>query len=81
LGPLTRVHWAMPEVTLCLAVGQLQGGARHAAVSHHRSRSGPCEGFAHGYRKKGPSGLKTNFFGVPRTQGCALGYRKPALQA
>ncbi|MEY4187906.1 MAG: hypothetical protein RIT02_2940, partial [Planctomycetota bacterium] len=29
----------------------------------------------------GPSGLKTNFFGAPVTQGCALGYRKTALQA
>ena len=28
----------------------------------------------------GPSGLKT-IFGVPPTQGCALGYQKSALQA
>jgi len=29
----------------------------------------------------GPSGLKTNIFGAPVTQGCALGYGKSALQA
>ena len=29
----------------------------------------------------GPSGLKANFWGVLLTQGCALGYRKTALQA
>ena len=29
----------------------------------------------------GPSGLKHQFLGVPQTQGCALGYRKSALQA
>jgi hypothetical protein len=29
----------------------------------------------------GPSGQKTNGFGAPVTHGCALGYRKTAIQA
>jgi hypothetical protein len=29
----------------------------------------------------GPSDLKTKFLGAPVTQGCALGYWKPARQA
>jgi len=41
----------MPEATLCVAVGQLRGGVRHAPVSHHRCKSGHSEGCALDYWK------------------------------
>ena len=45
------------EAKLCLAVGQLRGGARHGPVSHHRSKRGHFQGCAPEIPENSPSGL------------------------
>ncbi len=77
LGPLPRVDRAIPRLRCVWPLANF--GARHGPLSHHRSKL--CMTTQPHSLWNRPFRPKSEFFGGPLTQGCALGYRKSALQA